>query len=71
MKAKKKAEQRREHARSMDLERREVLRRFGTYAACTAPAMMVLLSSRQGQAGSFFKKGGDGSDGGGSLGFSG
>jgi hypothetical protein len=28
-------------------DRREVLRRFGTYAAYTAPGMMVLLGSRQ------------------------
>ncbi|HFD16275.1 MAG TPA: hypothetical protein ENJ38_08230 [Rhodospirillales bacterium] len=70
MKAKNKAARRREDAASRHLERREVLRRFGSYAAYTAPAMMVLLSSRQGRAGSFIRKGG-GRDGGGSLGFSG
>ena len=35
------------------VERREALRRFGVYAACTAPAMTVLLASRQSAAGSF------------------
>ena len=39
------------------LERREALRRFGVYAACTAPAMTVLLASRQTAAGSFFNNG--------------
>ena len=39
------------------MERREALRRFGVYAACTAPAMTVLLASRQGNAGSFFDNG--------------
>jgi hypothetical protein len=39
------------------LERREALRRFGVYAACTAPAMTVLLASRQSAAGSFFNNG--------------
>lgn len=39
------------------LERREALRRFGVYAACTAPAMTVLLASRQSDAGSFFNNG--------------
>jgi uncharacterized membrane protein YgcG len=39
------------------LERREALRRFGIYAACTAPAMTVLLASRQSEAGSFFANG--------------
>ncbi len=71
MKASKKAERRREDAVAKGLERREVLQRFGSYAAYTAPAMMVLLSSRQGEAGSFLRKGGDGGDGGTSLGFSG
>jgi uncharacterized membrane protein YgcG len=32
------------------MERREVLRRFGIYAAVTAPAMTVLLASRQSEA---------------------
>ena len=39
------------------VERREALRRFGIYAACTAPAMTVLLASRQSEAGSFFANG--------------
>lgn len=39
------------------LERRAALRRFGVYAACTAPAMTVLLASRQSEAGSFFANG--------------
>ena len=39
------------------VERREALRRFGVYAACTAPAMTVLLASRQSEAGSFFANG--------------
>lgn len=39
------------------VERREVLRRFGVYAAVTAPAMTVLLASRQSAAGSFFANG--------------
>ena len=39
------------------MERRAALRRFGIYAACTAPAMTVLLASRQGKAGSFFANG--------------
>ena len=39
------------------VERREALRRFGVYAACTAPAMTVLLASRQSAAGSFFANG--------------
>lgn len=37
-------------------QRRDVLRRFGTYAAYaayTAPAMTVLLASKQSEAGSF------------------
>ncbi len=71
MKARRNAQRRHEDAATKGLERREVLQRFGTYAAYTAPAMMVLLSSRQGKAGSFFRKGGDGGDGGSSLGFSG
>ncbi len=45
------------------VDRREILRRFGLCATCTAPAMTVLLSSRSGRAGSFFKSGGDGGDG--------
>jgi len=60
------------------LERREALRRFGVYAACTAPAMTVLLASRQTAAGSFFNNGdahrrgnsGLGAGGGGGCGFS-
>lgn len=59
------------------LERREALRRFGVYAACTAPAMTVLLASRQSAAGSFFsngdahRRGGSGlTGGGGGCGFS-
>ncbi len=71
MKAKTKAARRQEDALAKGLERREVLQRFGSYAAYTAPAMMVLLSSRQGRAGSFFKKGGGKDGGSGSLGFSG
>jgi hypothetical protein len=39
------------------VERREALRRFGIYAACTAPAWTVLLASRQSEAGSFFQNG--------------
>jgi hypothetical protein len=39
------------------LERRAALRCFGIYAACTAPAMTVLLASRQSEAGSFFANG--------------
>jgi hypothetical protein len=39
------------------VERREALRRFGVYAAATAPAMTVLLASRQGQAGGFSRNG--------------
>ena len=39
------------------VERREVLRRFGVYAAATAPAMTVLLASRQSNAGSFIANG--------------
>ena len=35
------------------VERREALRRFGIYAAATAPALTVLLASRQSQAGKF------------------
>ena len=49
------AEQAAEQASGM--ERREALRRFGVYAACTAPAMTVLLASRQSEAGSFFNNG--------------
>ena len=37
------------------LERREALRRFGVYAACAAPAMTVLMSSRQSEAGGFLR----------------
>ncbi len=49
-----------------DLARREALRRFGAYAAYTAPAMTVLLASRQGHAmGSKHSKKGGGSGGGG------
>lgn len=39
------------------VERREALRRFGVYAAVTAPAMTVLLASRQSQAGGFSRNG--------------
>src|SRR4051794_41132684 len=39
------------------VERRELLRRFGVYAAVTAPAMTVLLASRQSQAGGFSRNG--------------
>jgi hypothetical protein len=39
------------------VERREALRRFGVYATVTAPAMTVLLASRQSAAGSFFANG--------------
>ncbi len=71
MKAGKRTTPRSENGTAKGIERREVLQRFGTYAAYTAPAMMVLLSSRQGRAGSFFRKGGDDGDGGsGALGFS-
>ena len=35
------------------LERRAMLRRFGTYAAFTAPALTVLMASRQSEAGGF------------------
>jgi uncharacterized membrane protein len=35
------------------VERREALRRFGMYAAATAPALTVLLASRQSKAGKF------------------
>jgi len=37
------------------VERRELLRRFGKFAAFTAPAMTVLMASRQSEAGSFFR----------------
>ena len=57
-------EPRHDRGRSKEkLDRREILRRFGLYATCTAPAMTVLLSSRSGTAGNFFKNGGDGGDG--------
>ena len=39
------------------VERREVLRKFGVYAAVTAPAMTVLLASRQSEAGGFSRNG--------------
>jgi hypothetical protein len=66
------------------VERREMLRRFGKFAAFTAPAMTVLMASRQGEAGSFFRNkahhgrnggkdgsaGGGGGGGGGGCGFS-
>lgn len=47
---------------SENLGRRETLRRFGGYAAYTAPAMTVLLASRQGHAmgSKHSKKGGGG-----------
>ena len=35
------------------VERRAVLRRFGAYAAFTAPALTVLMASRQSEAGGF------------------
>jgi hypothetical protein len=71
-------------ARDLDraVERREALRRFGVYAAVTAPAMTALLASRQGKAGGFSRNGNanhggnsglggrDGSVGGGGGGFS-
>ncbi|MFL5335115.1 MAG: hypothetical protein ACJ8H8_18470 [Geminicoccaceae bacterium] len=41
----------------ISVERRELLRRFGVYAAVTAPAMTVLLASRQSQAGGFSRNG--------------
>ena len=50
------------------VERREALRRFGVYAACTAPAMTVLLASRQSEAGSFFNNGDANSGGNSGLG---
>ena len=57
------------------VERREMLRRFGKFAAFTAPAMTVLMASRQGEAGSFFRdkahhgrRGGDGRAGAGGNG---
>ena len=37
------------------LERREALRRFGTYAACAAPVLTVLMASRQSEAGGFIR----------------
>ena len=39
------------------LERREALRRFGVYAACTAPVLTVLMASRQSEAGGFSRNG--------------
>jgi hypothetical protein len=47
-----------EMTRSM--ERREALGRFGMYAAVTAPAMTVLLASRQSRAAKFPGKGATG-----------
>lgn len=35
------------------IERRDALKRLGVYAAYTAPAMTVLLASRQGEAANF------------------
>jgi hypothetical protein len=65
---------------SAAVERREMLRRFGKFAAFTAPAMTVLMASRQSEAGSFFRdkahhgrnggKGGSAGGGGGGCGFS-
>ena len=66
------------------LERRAMLRRFGTYAAFTAPALTVLMASRQSEAGGFSRNsahntggnsfggggGGAGGGGGGGCGFS-
>jgi hypothetical protein len=60
------------------VERREMLRRFGKFAAFTAPAMTVLMASRQSEAGSFFRNkahhgqdgGAGGGGGGGGCGFS-
>lgn len=50
------------------LERREVLRRFGVYAAVTAPAMTVLLASRQSEAMGSRRGGNGGGKGGGGKG---
>ena len=44
-------------ATGASVERREVLRKFGVYAAVTAPAMTVLLASRQSEAGGFSRNG--------------
>lgn len=65
------------------VERRAVLRRFGAYAAFTAPALTVLMASRQSEAGGFHRNsnrdgpshggifgGGGGGGGGGGCGFS-
>ena len=58
------------------LERREALRRFGVYAACAAPVLTVLMSSRQSEAGGFSRNSNrdgashGGSSGGGGCGFS-
>jgi hypothetical protein len=55
-------------------QRRAILRRFGVYAAATAPAMVVLMASRQSEAGSFLRNSSHnksgGSSGGGSCAFS-
>lgn len=49
----------------VDAGRRQALRQFGAFAAYTAPAMTVLLASRQGHAmGSKPKKDGGGGGGG-------
>ncbi len=48
------------------VERRAILRRFGAYAAFTAPALTVLMASRQSEAGSF-KRNGNSDHGGGSV----
>lgn len=58
------------------VERRAVLRRFGAYAAFTAPALTVLMASRQSEAGGFSRNSNrdgashGGSSGGGGCGFS-
>lgn len=38
-------------------ERREALRKMGKFAAYTAPAMMVMLASKKGNAGRFSNNG--------------
>lgn len=55
------------------VERRAVLRRFGAYAAFTAPALTVLMTSRQSEAGGFLRssnRDGASHGGGGGCGFS-
>lgn len=48
----------------VDAGRRQALRQFGAFAAYTAPAMTVLLASRQGHAMGSKPKKGDGGGGG-------